>query len=368
MFECPAGTYSCNNEGTASCSLAQQTSPGSCFINEVYSNVLSTTSPGNILSGSYCYPSGTGSIGCVPSLKSENNPVYDGCKPGYTRCDDTKKNCTVGPPTSYSTPCVESSTGNLFVVKDVYGMEIPGARCHLESNTACRPFSEDCGASGCQPPQTCVSELTNVCKTPPPPPVITCNPPCENNAHCMEDPKNPGNGICDCTTAFSAITITDCFGTVSGSPDRDRVPYFNGPTCGVASLPDGFVLASGNLPMNTGVVSVCNAITNGLVCADGTNYQADSFFYQCKNNDGTCPTDNRSIGVNAARVCGEHNKGFEYTGINHPNLSGCDIGVCDESTIPKKDCNPPCIDPVNQICTVDLFVGNDRPYCFSLTI
>lgn len=66
--------------------------------------------------------------------------------------------------------------------------------------------------------------------------------------------------------------------------------------------PDGFVLATRNLDENKGIVNGCYAITNGLVCADGTNYQADSFFYQCKNNDGTCPTDNLSVAVSSAKV------------------------------------------------------------------
>jgi hypothetical protein len=144
-------------------------------------------------------------------------------------------------------------------------------------------------------------------------------------------------------------------------------PIFNGPTC-VASLPDGFVLTTANVPMKTGVVSVCNAITNGLTCTDNTRWTADSFFYTCQDANTNCETDNRSAAVSAAIVCGEYKKGFEYTGIDNPKLSGCDIGVCDASSIPKGSCNPPCTDPVNQICTIDPFDGGEYPFCFGLPI
>ena len=360
MFSCPTGTYKCNTDNSGSCKISLSDSMYTCGPNDF---VVNSNTLGLNLSGAYCYaqPSSPNNfIACVPSL--DKKTTSPDCKSGYTRCDSGGTNtCTVGKQYNASQLCSDN-VGNAYSIKDIAGTEIVGALCHIDSNTACRPVSEDCGTT-CKPNETCISELTDVCKAAPPPP-ITCNPLCENNAQCIKDPKNPGNAMCDCTTASLATQITDCFGRVSGSPYRPMQPIFNGPTC-KASLPDGFVIQTFNQTLKDSNVTSCNANTNGLECADGIEYNATDFFYQCQTKDGNCPTDNLSVGLNKGLVCGKNYTDFKYTNLQAPDSQICDIGVCDASTIPKATCDPLCSDPLRQICVVDPNSGSNVPICFT---
>jgi len=165
MSACPLGSYKCNSNGSGSCNITPSDTTYTCGPNKF---VVNSNSLGLNLSGAYCYaePSTPDNfIACVPSL--DKKTTSPGCKLGYTRCDSGGTNtCTVGKQYNASQLCSDNF-GNAYSIKDIAGTEIIGATCNIDSNTACRPFSEDCGASGCQPPQTCVSELTNVCKAPP---------------------------------------------------------------------------------------------------------------------------------------------------------------------------------------------------------
>ena len=361
MFSCPTGTYKCNTDNSGSCKISLSDSMYTCGPNDF---VVNSNTLGLNLSGAYCYaqPSSPNNfIACVPSL--DKKTTSPDCKSGYTRCDGGGTNtCTVGKQYSASQLCSDNF-GNAYSIKDITGTEIVGAMCHIDSNTACRPVSEDCGASGCKPNETCVSELTNVCKAPP-----VCNPPCENNAQCIEDPSNPGNTMCDCTTASLTTPIVDCFNTIFNPPERTIKPIFSGPTC-AANLPDGFVLSSGSKNYTSGVVNPCESITNNLVCGDGLRHTADQYIYDCKKNNTECPPPNLyDISINGAAVCGKNNVGFSYTGLNNPDNTGCWLGeknICDASTIPRATCDPPCADP-KEICIADPMTS--KPICFGYTI
>jgi len=354
MFSCPTGTYKCNTDDSGSCKITLNNTYHTCGQNKY---VVNSNTLGLELSGAYCYeqPSNSNNfIACVPSL--DKKITSPGCKSGYTRCDSGGNNtCTVGQQYNASNLCTDNF-GNAYSIRDITGTEIPGALCHIDSNTACRPVSDDC-STGCKPNETCVKELTDFCKAPP-----VCNPPCENNAQCIE-----GN-VCDCTTASMATPIVDCFNTIYNPPERTMNPIFSGPTC-AASLPDGFVLSSGSKNINNGVANPCESSTNNLVCGDGLRHTADQYIYDCKDNNTECPPPNLyGLSINAAAVCGKNNVGFSYTGLNNPDLTGCWFGeknICDASTIPRATCDPPCADP-KEICIADPLTS--KPVCFGYPI
>jgi hypothetical protein len=145
-------------------------------------------------------------------------------------------------------------------------------------------------------------------------------------------------------------------------------PIFNAPTC-VASLPDGFVLNSGSKNVINGVANPCESITNNLVCGDGLRHTADPYIYDCKQNNECPPPNLSSLNINAAAVCGKNNVGFADTGLNNPDSTGCWLGeqnICDASTIPRAFCDPPCADPINEICIADPYTS--KPFCFGYTV
>jgi len=358
MFSCPTGTYQCNADNSGSCKITLE-NVLTCGTNGY---VVNSNTVGLNLSGAYCYTQSSYAnsnnnnddasyIACVPSL--DKKTTSPGCKSGYTRCDSGGNNtCSIGPKINASSHCTDNF-GITYSIKDIMGVEIPGALCHADSNTACRPVSDDCGSS-CKPFETCVKELTNVCKAPP-----VCNPPCENNAQCIEDLKNPGNTMCDCTTASMATQLTDCFGIVgnnAGSPQREIKPGFKGLQCETAFLPNGFVTETISNDTNNKHFTQCKAITNGLSCEDGNKTsKADTFFYTCKDATGNCPVPDGIPIANWATVCGT-NTGFDISGLNDPKIPVCPDSLC--TKISQPDCGV--CDLRTEIC-LDKF-----PYCFPL--
>lgn len=263
MFSCPTGTYQCNADSSGSCKITLENLL-TCGPNN--NLVVNSNTIGLNLSGAYCYPQSSNVnnnsndasyIACVPSL--DKKTTSPGCKSGYTRCDSGGNNtCSVGPLINASNPCTDNF-GNNYSIRDIKGLEIPGALCHINSNTACRPVLDDCS---CKPFETCVQELTDVCKAPPP----ICDPPCENGGTCeLNSSLQP---VCNCDTA--QVTVKDCYGSCNTTTPNghDWTFKFTGSTCTTPQsngLPDGFITQMSCYQVNKDAVT-CNSYPFDLQC------------------------------------------------------------------------------------------------------